>query len=104
RRLVQFENAANLEADTRSRFHSQRIPGFGDRVRARIDRKNRLRRVPIAESQPAVTATDLENARAVETAEPPHPFYLTLWIYHVDLESQLKLPRRTGAQFHSSRE
>jgi len=96
--LVQFENAANLESDTRSRFHSQHFPGFGDRVRARIDREDRLCRVPIAESQPAVTATDLENARAVETAEPPKSFYLSLWINHVDLESQLKEPRLTGGR------
>jgi hypothetical protein len=98
RRLVEFENAANLEADRRSRFHSQPVSGFGDRLRARIDRKDRVCSVPIAESQPAVTATDLENARVVKTAERPKSFYLSPWINHLYLESQFKEPRLTGGR------
>jgi hypothetical protein len=96
RRSVQFERATNLEADTRSRFHSQPVLSFGDRLGARIDRKDRVGGLLIAESEPAVAATDLENACAIETAESQKSLYLSFRINHVDLESQLKEPRLTG--------
>jgi hypothetical protein len=87
RRLVEFESATDLEADTLGRFHWQHVPGFGDRVGARIDRKDRACSRSIAESEPAVAATDLENTRAVETPQLPKSRHLGLWIDHVGLES-----------------
>ena len=74
-RLVELEGATDLEADTLGRSHWQHVPGFGDRLSARIDRKDRACSRGIAESEPAVAAADLENTRAVETPpaleEPP---------------------------------
>jgi hypothetical protein len=89
RRLIEFEGATDLEADTLGRFHWQHVPGFGDRVGARIDRKDRACSRSIAESEPAVAAADLENTRAVQTSQRPKSRHLGFRIDHVRLESQL---------------
>src|ERR1700736_2970749 len=88
-RLVELEGATDLEADTLGRSHWQHVPGFGDRLSARIDRKDRACSRGIAESEPAVAAADLENTRAVETPQLSKNHHLGFWIDHVPLESQL---------------
>jgi hypothetical protein len=88
-RLGELEGATDLEADTLGRSHWQHVPGFGDRLSARIDRKDRACTRGIAESEPAVAAADLENTRAVETPQLPKNHHLGFWIDHVPLESQL---------------
>jgi hypothetical protein len=88
RRLIELDGAADLEANAPGQAGRQRLPGLGDRLKARVDREDGACNRGVPEGQPAIAAANLENARAVQIPDRPKSRHLGAFgINHVGLES-----------------
>jgi hypothetical protein len=88
RRLIEIDGAADLEANAPGQVGRQSVPGLGDRLNARVDGHDGTCSRGVTEGQPAIAATNLENARAVQIPDRAKSRHLgTFGIDHVGLES-----------------